>query len=159
MKKEVIIDEFDFLTGDGYIHGMIYDKCKQILPENTPEIMEGNHSIYHYTHVEGLKNILKNENLWFTHIHYLNDREEVNVGANHYIQCNKEILEAEREINPNIPSFSVDTSNLHTYVCCFSLEKDALPMWNYYTKDASNKGYNIGFDYRKLMASLITKNP
>lgn len=31
------------------------------------------------------------------------------------------------------------------YVCCFSKNRDSLPMWNYYTKEGKYEGYNIGF--------------
>ena len=157
--KHIIIDEFDFITGDGYIHGIDYEKCKKLNSTTIPEIINGNHGIYHYTATLGLKNILKEKELWFTHIQYLNDRTEVDVGVDIYNQRTKQIVENARIINPDISDISVDTSNIHAYVCCFSLERDTLPMWNYYTKDTSNKGYNIGFDYRKLLVSLITQNP
>lgn len=160
--ESVVIDEFDFISGDGYRHGMIHDVCKKINPSDVPKIMEQNYSIYHYTSTEGLKNILMEKKLWFTHIQYLNDCEEVNVGMDIFNRRNEEIIDIARIINPDIPISSddtSDTSNLHAFVCCFSLENDLLPMWNYYTKDTFNKGYNIGFDYRKLITSLIVKNP
>ena len=31
------------------------------------------------------------------------------------------------------------------YVCCFSVDRDSLPMWNYYSKGTHYEGYNIGF--------------
>ena len=31
------------------------------------------------------------------------------------------------------------------YICCFSKNRDSLPMWNYYTKGDRYEGYNIGF--------------
>lgn len=31
------------------------------------------------------------------------------------------------------------------YICCFSKNRDSLPMWNYYTKGDKYEGYNIGF--------------
>jgi len=157
--NRIVIDEFDFLTGNGYNHGMDYETCENIDPLSIPEILKRNQSIYHYTATEGLKNILRKKELWFTHIQYLNDREEVQVGLDIYNQRNKEIIERAKIIVPDISSPPVDISYLHAYVCCFSLEKDALPMWNYYTKNSCNKGYNIGFDYRKLVASLIAQNP
>lgn len=33
------------------------------------------------------------------------------------------------------------------YLCCFSLEDDLLPMWNYYSKSNRYEGYCIGFCY------------
>lgn len=32
------------------------------------------------------------------------------------------------------------------YICCFSLDGDSLPMWNYYSKKGVSQGYNVGFD-------------
>lgn len=32
------------------------------------------------------------------------------------------------------------------FICCFSLDGDSLPMWNYYAKKGVNQGYNVGFD-------------
>lgn len=45
-----------------------------------------------------------------------------------------------------------------TFVCCFSLDEDSLPMWNYYTKEINNQGYNIEFDDRKLAESILRNN-
>lgn len=33
---------------------------------------------------------------------------------------------------------------IQKYVCCFSKNRDSLPMWNYYTKGDRYEGYNIG---------------
>lgn len=41
------------------------------------------------------------------------------------------------------------------YVCCFSLNPDSLPMWNYYTKSGHYEGYNIGIrDVSGLLREL-----
>lgn len=37
------------------------------------------------------------------------------------------------------------------YLCCFSEESDSLPMWNYYTKGNSARGYNIGVSKSSLL--------
>lgn len=36
------------------------------------------------------------------------------------------------------------SSSCDRYICCFSRNKDSLPMWNYYTKGNRYEGYNIG---------------
>lgn len=35
--------------------------------------------------------------------------------------------------------------DVQKYICCFSKNRDSLPMWNYYTKGDKYEGYNIGF--------------
>lgn len=46
-----------------------------------------------------------------------------------------------------------------TFICCFSLQRDELAMWNYYTKDVHNQGYNLGFNFKELVISVLRKNP
>ena len=41
--------------------------------------------------------------------------------------------------------------NEDKYLCCFSEESDSLPMWNYYTKGNSARGYNIGISKSSLL--------
>lgn len=123
-----------------------------------PEIIS-QESIYHYTSIAGLKGILSNKKIWFTHIDYMNDREEViagaeqlrRIGVGHYSGKYREIINEEVE--------KIRTQDHKTYIACFSMKRDELAMWNYYTKDVYNQGYNIGFDYRKLVVSILKSNP
>jgi hypothetical protein len=39
------------------------------------------------------------------------------------------------------------TKPCEAYICCFSMESDSLPMWNYYLKNDRYQGYNLGFDF------------
>ena len=48
---------------------------------------------------------------------------------------------------------------MQIFVCCFSLKEDSLPMWNYYTKEVNSQGYNIEFDDKKLVESILRSNP
>lgn len=48
---------------------------------------------------------------------------------------------------------------MQLFVCCFSLKEDSLPMWNYYTKEINSQGYNIEFDDKKLVESILRSNP
>lgn len=112
-------------------------------------------SVYHYTSIGGVEGVLKGT-LRFTDIRYMNDREEVIAGLlefrKSYMRSESDefIRLREREIQKNM--------NLRTFVCCFSLDRDSLAMWNYYTKDINNKGYNIGFDYKDLIIGIMKKN-
>ena len=38
----------------------------------------------------------------------------------------------------------LDSKKGKVYLCCFSKNKDSLPMWNYYLKNETYLGYNIG---------------
>ena len=111
--------------------------------------------IYHYTSIGGLQGILGGK-LRFTHIGYMNDRDEVVAGSDALRELSLKycddalvhVIEQEAERN----------KALSAYVCCFSLERDSLAMWNYYTKDPNNQGYNLVFDYRELIISILQKN-
>lgn len=47
---------------------------------------------------------------------------------------------------------------MQTFVCCFSVEEDSLPMWIYHTKGINNQRYNIEFDDKQLVESVLRKN-
>ena len=47
----------------------------------------------------------------------------------------------------------------YVYQCSFSMEKDNLALWNYYTKSSGIKGYNICFSASELSSSLEKKDP
>lgn len=49
-------------------------------------------------------------------------------------------------------------SGYHTYVLCMSHGNDELPLWNYYSKNSKNEGYNIEFNFSKLLISLLRNN-
>lgn len=109
--------------------------------------------IYHYTSIIGLEGILSNHKLSFTNIKYLNDKDEIIAGFDSIAKAfdisddyRKRIIDAYSKIDKQ------------TYVCCFSLDEDSLPMWNYYTKEINNQGFNIEFDDKKLVESILRKN-
>ena len=110
--------------------------------------------IYHYTSIGGLQGILQNQTLHFTNIKYMNDKDEITAGLESIAQA-CEFSETARD---GLLSSLIDCGT-QTFVCCFSLESDSLPMWNYYTKEIHNQGYNIEFDSRKLVESILRSNP
>lgn len=118
--------------------------------------------IYHYTSQKGLEGIINNNSLWFTDMRYLNDKEELIDGIK--VACN---LKSDKELaGLDKASFSEHMYNIfckeilkrNFFVCCFSISSDELPMWNYYTKDNNNKGYNLVLDYKRLLASIVYEN-
>jgi len=110
--------------------------------------------IFHYTSIGGLKGILESATLRFTNINYLNDKDEIKAGMDSLAKT----IAATDEEKEKIFS-SIRNRGMQTFVCCFSLDEDSLPMWNYYTKEINNQGYNIEFNDKSLVESIILENP
>ena len=111
-------------------------------------------AIFHYTSIGGLEGILGYKKLRFTNIKYMNDKDEIIAGLDSLAKvCN--VSEEERE---QMRSAFINYG-MQTFVCCFSLDEDSLPLWNYYTKEINNQGYNIEFDDKKLVESILRNNP
>ena len=111
-------------------------------------------SIFHYTSIHGLQGILSKKTFHFTNIKYMNDRDEVIAGIE---SLYKNIDVPEKDL-AELRSFLSDDQE-SVFVCCFSLDNDSLPMWNYYTKEINNQGFNIEFSDKKLVESLLRFNP
>lgn len=92
--------------------------------------------MYHYTDITALTNIVENNELWLTHIDYLNDHTE---GQELY-----KILCGIFKDEPNIIKLLdfVDRTN-EAYCLSFSTEPNLLSQWRGYCP--STGGYNIGF--------------
>lgn len=110
--------------------------------------------IFHYTSIDGLEGILRNQKLRFTNIKYMNDKDEIIAGLDSMAKA----CDASDEVRERLRSAFISLS-IQTFVCCFSLEEDSLPMWNYYTKEINGQGYNIEFDDKKLVESILRRNP
>ena len=110
--------------------------------------------IFHYTSIGGLQGILSSKTLRFTNIKYMNDKDEIIAGLDSMAKA----CSASEEERDNLRSAFI-SHGTQTFVCCFSLEEDSLPMWNYYTKEINNQGYNIEFDDKKLVESILRSNP
>ena len=110
--------------------------------------------IYHYTSNGGLESILRNKTLRFTNIKYMNDKDEIIAGLDSIAKDCHASEETRKQLRSAI-------TNLGTkiFVCCFSLKEDSLPMWNYYTKEVNSQGYNVEFDDKKLVESILRSNP
>ena len=104
-------------------------------------------SVFHYTSASGLNGIISNKTLYFSDMLYLNDKDEIYAGMSSF--CKAIGVSPDR-----LPEIQDE----RYFVCCFSIDEDSLPMWNYYTKDPTNNGYNIGFDLKQLIYSIIYQN-
>lgn len=111
-------------------------------------------AIYHYTSIGGLQGILGEKKLRFTNIKYMNDKDEIIAGLDSMAKA----CDASEEEREKLKSAFI-SHGTQTFVCCFSLDGDSLPMWNYYTKEINNQGYNIEFDDKKLIESILRQNP
>lgn len=124
------------------------DASEIIFPRDFKE-----NAIFHYTSIGGLDSILSRKTLWFTNIKYMNDKDEIVAGSNSFI---KELTAL--GVQPKLPGLEDLSDEKQVFVCCFSLNGDSLPMWNYYTKDINSQGYNIEFDSKQLIESILKKN-
>lgn len=100
--------------------------------------------LYHYTTKEGFLGIIKNNELWASHILYQNDSSEYNFALNLLIETiekNKNIFN-KYDINKLIDNLK-NYSNKNIYVASLSEEKDTLSQWRGYGK--SIPSFSIGF--------------
>lgn len=90
---------------------------------------------------------LKNENLISDQLYELAAQIKPEDGDFYIIKLAKaEKVRTETEKDEN----GLFWLNEDKYLCCFSEEPDSLPMWNYYTKGISARGYNIGISKSSL---------
>lgn len=135
-------------------------KNKNFVPDflKNKEYVTIDEKIYHYTSAEGLIGILKNQELWFTNIYFLNDNNEM-------FYTYKLILEVIEELKDNIKpdlyksikdrcdyvlseDYLIEEQDTfgrpEYYIASFSLYNDSISLWNYYTK-SNVTGYNLEF--------------
>ena len=123
--------------------------------------------VYHYTSPDGFLGILSGQSLRFTDISYMNDRSEgiyfVKVlldylakNENRFPLCedvinnllDKNSFDDIRRLNITKIKYNPKWNNKHkpvrSFVFCTCSDADSLNMWNYYVKNGSYQGYNIG---------------
>ena len=134
-----------------------------------------NTRIFHYTPHSSLENILKYDSLWFSDSTFLNDKteglyvaelfygylDELNIHEElfpkfkdeirRYIRLNDNKFFYAKTLNGE---FSKTSPESKYFICSFSLERDSLSMWNYYTKTSNKSGYNLSFLNSKLYKSI-----
>jgi len=109
--------------------------------------------IYHYTDLNGLKGIVEDSDLWFTHSRYSNDDEELTHGT----QIAREVIDAQgrapadtakEQFLNSVRDMLTSTVAMDTYVCCFCEQDDLLSQWRSYS--ANGTGVSIGFDINRF---------
>lgn len=138
--------------------------------------------IFHYTSPEGVLGIAEEDKivLHFTKFSSLNDKLEGAVLEQRFRRICDRLLK-ENKINSDIEQKFLklldkkeDRKCIHqrleqenvcikeivynmddVFICSFTKKQDFLPMWNYYTKNGSHQGYNLGFQniYEKCSIS------
>ena len=157
--EEKTIQEICQETFDGIIDSMLY---------------KGNATkMFHYTSSEGLLNILRSGKLWFTNGEYLNDSSEGKYIFEVMEECKidkysatfqryiKQIMlgqEAEDAVKEDAAKHLREflIFNFKVFICSFSISGDSLPLWNYYTKNPSSVGYNIGFNTKEFIERIFS---
>lgn len=104
-----------------------------LYPDN-PFTQENINTIYHYTNMNALLNIVRVDciKLWATHYQYLNDRDEITKG----IEIMRDYTEVKEEMFKNI------------FILALSRSVDNITMWLNYS-DVYN-GCILGFKYNEL---------
>lgn len=123
-------------------------------------------SIYHYTSPIGFCSILTNQTFRFTDCQFFNDKSEYiyikepceavyNKLKNNLF--NEELLlPVNYWLNNSYETYGGDSPYIkyRYYIFCLSQDQDSLSMWNYYVKNTSCFGYNIGIDVNKFINVL-----
>lgn len=126
---------------------------------------------YHYTSPEAFCSILKNKQVYFTDIRFMNDmaedvllidliREFAEKNAKKFPKVAKNIdllLDDREEISDS--KFRLRFIKRRKFLFCTCTEPDSLPMWNYYVNNGNYQGYNVGFNLEKLLKSFDTDKP
>ncbi|AYD39516.1 DUF2971 domain-containing protein [Clostridium fermenticellae] len=113
-------------------------------------------SIYHYTDVNGVYNIINNKCFWLTKSDFLNDERELV----YFYDILKNVLEENKFSNINFDFVGWLRAIAHdklknTFILSFSTDKDSLPLWEMY---ANGKGYNIGMQCEQVSDEFWDEN-
>lgn len=145
-----------------------------------PSSEEGNSSrdrtIYHYTSPETIISILSEGTIRFTDCQFLNDRSEYNhifdplneaitqIKTSLHDRSLKKMVLDHLETNYQEKHFTVKmnqdgqmdfiASPSRYFVFCASTDADSLNMWNYYVKNGTYQGYNIGLSANKIVEQV-----
>lgn len=126
-------------------------------------------TIYHYTSPSGLRGIISNNSIWFTHYKFLNDRSEKYFTFLIFKTCLEEQKEKlKKSFYQAVMNGICDGGCFNQkifyekvrrfpdyYIASFSLNPDSL---NYYTKQISKTGYGIEFNLNELKSSIQNKS-
>jgi hypothetical protein len=114
--------------------------------------IDDNTLLYHYTDIEGLNGIISTNSLWLTQREFMNDIAEPDYAKEviyQTIKDTKDIISIFNEALITNNSFNKE------YILSFSLEKDSIHHWNYYS---NGKGYCIAITKGEIYQKFKNKN-
>lgn len=115
-------------------------------------------TIYHYTSLDNLKNIVENQSLYFTNLFYLNDKSEFKYGVDFLRKVVADLKPEYKIIADLIDRHLENKFNSNRYVFCFSLKSDLKSQWTEYGD--RGQGVSIGFKRANLddcLASIVSQ--
>jgi len=123
--------------------------------------LNGSGAVYHYTSLEALFKILKNESLHLTHLKYLSDFSEFELGYDLFVQSLERHLNEQGRIREGVDVSIVqvikDSKNkAQRCSASFSQLKDSLGQWRAYAENA--QGVAIGFSVKALEKICASNN-
>lgn len=122
-------------------------------PEYNPK-----QTLYQYCSVDNFRKLIASKVLWCTDLASANDPRELELGVQHLLDAMKFVREKEYAeqagnfLERIISEVTIGDGKQQFFCACFSLLKDALPMWREYGDDY--RGVAIGF-----RPSAITSMP
>jgi hypothetical protein len=126
---------------------------EQIKLEIDRNLPENQGAIFHYTTTDGLLGILRNDELWASHISFLNDTFELVYTRNltleviNQLHRTNQISSKFKELVHSVANDLESRDRVFTpelYVFSTSLDGDSLPLWMQYS---GVSGYNIALDW------------
>jgi hypothetical protein len=119
------------------------------------------HTLFHYTDSIGLSGILRTQELWATHVYYVNDTQEFRYARALILDVIKErISKADQaqsaELSKLLTSFSEHAQIMESlwdpYIVCFCESDSLLSQWRAYA--GQGQGFAIGFSPDRLKSRL-----
>lgn len=125
--------------------------------------------IYHYTSVDGLQAIISNKTLRFTECSFLNDRNEYNGLGDLIDELSLDFDDKIKDLLNELKWMFCDSyeetrgtycllkdgklkyTKIRFYILSLSVKQDSLPMWNYYSKNSNNWGYNLEISKQQVI--------
>lgn len=126
------------------------EELDKIFKKKIPE------TLYHYTNGDSFSGIIKNKEMWASHIRFMNDLKE-EILALDILERELPKLLANKSLNTDCVMkhtksfFKTETYKKGIFILSFSENKDDLNMWRGYANKIPS--YSIGFDFTKMMDS------
>lgn len=150
MDKNVVESQLDLFLGhslDGF--SLIKSKYNLLRKDN----------VYHYTDIAGFKSIIEKQELWASHISFMNDRLEFLHGKELFKKHLNRNMNVDSDFQKTLLQNVIDRiddeksgwlmphSSKDVFSLSFSYERDSLEMWRGYGRES---GIAIGFDWERI---------